>query len=198
MQNLSEALSSLLFFCGSSAGPASVQYQPAAAALYQAQSGSPPSVGLPRVSLAANQQAASVRSPLPLAPGVPQQQQVVTCLSAWCLQVCSSSGCLTWVLLVAAGHYSGPGGGAGSRTPQTGQLPVSFGGSQGPREAAECRQCRVAQVTLTPPSFSIHPPLPSIVIIRRHSPSSPTSINQIIYNQPLLLLLFPLQFVSVM
>ncbi|XP_075871297.1 serine/threonine-protein kinase SIK3 homolog isoform X1 [Nelusetta ayraudi] len=57
-------------------GPASVQYQPAAATLYQAQSGSPPSTGLPRVSLAANQQAASVRSPLPLAPGVPQQQQV--------------------------------------------------------------------------------------------------------------------------
>lgn len=77
---------SLLFFCGSTAGPASVQYQPAAATLYQAPSGSPPSTGLPRVSLAANQQAASVRSPLPLAPGVPQQQQVVRCLSAWCLQ----------------------------------------------------------------------------------------------------------------
>lgn len=53
---------------------------------------------------------------------------------------CFSSGGLTWALLVPAGHYSGPGGGAGSRTNQTGQLPVNFWGSQGPGEAAECRQ----------------------------------------------------------
>lgn len=73
---LMDSISSSTLFRGSSAGPAPVQYQPAAATLYQSQSGSPPSSGLPRVSLTANQQAASVRSPLPLGPGVSQQQQV--------------------------------------------------------------------------------------------------------------------------
>lgn len=63
-------------------------------------------------------------------------------------------------LSASAGHYSGPGGGAGSRTPQTGQLPVHPGGSPGSWEAAECRQRRVAQVTVAPPSLSnyLHPP----------------------------------------
>ncbi|XP_068173123.1 serine/threonine-protein kinase SIK3 homolog isoform X2 [Antennarius striatus] len=55
-------------------GPSSVQYAPPA--LYQAQSGSPPPSGLPRVSLPTNQQAASTRTPVSLSQGVPQQQQV--------------------------------------------------------------------------------------------------------------------------
>ncbi|XP_055081835.1 serine/threonine-protein kinase SIK3 homolog isoform X3 [Periophthalmus magnuspinnatus] len=55
-------------------GPSQVQY--GAPALYQGQSGSPPPTGLPRVSLSTNQQAASARPPVPLAQGVPQQQQV--------------------------------------------------------------------------------------------------------------------------
>ncbi|XP_041652377.1 serine/threonine-protein kinase SIK3 homolog isoform X2 [Cheilinus undulatus] len=57
-------------------GPAPVQYQHGTPALYQAQSGSPPPTGMPRVSLPTNQQAASARPAVPLAPGVPQQQQV--------------------------------------------------------------------------------------------------------------------------
>ncbi|XP_055022833.1 serine/threonine-protein kinase SIK3 homolog isoform X2 [Boleophthalmus pectinirostris] len=55
-------------------GPSQVQY--GAPALYQGQSGSPPPTGLPRVSLSPNQQAASARPAVPLAQGVPQQQQV--------------------------------------------------------------------------------------------------------------------------
>ncbi|XP_072310969.1 serine/threonine-protein kinase SIK3 homolog isoform X3 [Eucyclogobius newberryi] len=55
-------------------GPSQVQY--GAPALYQGQSGSPPPTGLPRSSLPANQQAASARPAVPLAQGVPQQQQV--------------------------------------------------------------------------------------------------------------------------
>uniref|UniRef100_A0A673A348 non-specific serine/threonine protein kinase n=1 Tax=Sphaeramia orbicularis TaxID=375764 RepID=A0A673A348_9TELE len=57
-------------------GPSSVQYQHGAPSLYQGQSGSPPPTGLPRVSLPTNQQAASARPTVPLAQGVPQQQQV--------------------------------------------------------------------------------------------------------------------------
>ncbi|KAM7399659.1 hypothetical protein PAMP_018909 [Pampus punctatissimus] len=57
-------------------GPSSVQYQHGAPSLYQGQSGSPPPTGLPRMSLPTNQQAASARPTVPLAPGVPQQQQV--------------------------------------------------------------------------------------------------------------------------
>uniref|UniRef100_A0A8C6THU8 non-specific serine/threonine protein kinase n=1 Tax=Neogobius melanostomus TaxID=47308 RepID=A0A8C6THU8_9GOBI len=55
-------------------GPSQVQY--GAPALYQGQSGSPPPTGLPRVSLPTNQQTASARPAVPLAQGVPQQQQV--------------------------------------------------------------------------------------------------------------------------
>ncbi|XP_053728887.1 serine/threonine-protein kinase SIK3 homolog isoform X1 [Synchiropus splendidus] len=57
-------------------GPAPVQYQHGAPALYQGQSGSPPPNSLPRVSLAPSQQATSVRPSVPLTQGVPQQQQV--------------------------------------------------------------------------------------------------------------------------
>ncbi|XP_030259370.1 serine/threonine-protein kinase SIK3 homolog isoform X1 [Sparus aurata] len=57
-------------------GPSSVQYQHGTPALYQGQSGSPPPTGLPRVSIPTNQQAASARPTVPLAQGVPQQQQV--------------------------------------------------------------------------------------------------------------------------
>uniref|UniRef100_A0A8C4DGJ5 non-specific serine/threonine protein kinase n=1 Tax=Dicentrarchus labrax TaxID=13489 RepID=A0A8C4DGJ5_DICLA len=57
-------------------GPSSVQYQHGTPALYQGQSGSPPPTGLARVSLPTNQQAASARPTVPLAQGVPQQQQV--------------------------------------------------------------------------------------------------------------------------
>lgn len=59
-------------------GPSPVQYQHGAPALYQGQSGSPPSTGLPRVALATNQQAPSARPTVPLAQGVPQPQQVTT------------------------------------------------------------------------------------------------------------------------
>lgn len=58
------------------AGPSSVQYQHGAPGLYQGQSGSPPPTGLPRVALPTNQQTASARPTVPLAQGVPQQQQV--------------------------------------------------------------------------------------------------------------------------
>ncbi|XP_031599931.2 serine/threonine-protein kinase SIK3 homolog isoform X2 [Oreochromis aureus] len=57
-------------------GQSSVQYQHGAPAMYQGQSGSPPPTGLPRVSLPTNPQAASARPTVPLAQGVPQQQQV--------------------------------------------------------------------------------------------------------------------------
>uniref|UniRef100_A0AAX7SR56 non-specific serine/threonine protein kinase n=1 Tax=Astatotilapia calliptera TaxID=8154 RepID=A0AAX7SR56_ASTCA len=57
-------------------GQSSVQYQHGAPAMYQGQSGSPPPTGLPRVSLQTNPQAASARPTVPLAQGVPQQQQV--------------------------------------------------------------------------------------------------------------------------
>uniref|UniRef100_A0A665TZQ8 non-specific serine/threonine protein kinase n=1 Tax=Echeneis naucrates TaxID=173247 RepID=A0A665TZQ8_ECHNA len=57
-------------------GPSQVQYQHGAPALYQGQSGSPPPTGLPRVTLPTNQQAPSARPTVPLAQGVPQQQQV--------------------------------------------------------------------------------------------------------------------------
>ena len=59
-----------------SAGPSSVQYQHATPVLYQAQSGSPPATGLPRVSLSASQQGPTGHATVPLAPGIPQQQQV--------------------------------------------------------------------------------------------------------------------------
>lgn len=51
-------------------------YQHGAPAMYQAQSGSPPPTALPRGSMPTNQQAASARPTVSLAPGVPQQQQV--------------------------------------------------------------------------------------------------------------------------
>ncbi|XP_060902083.1 serine/threonine-protein kinase SIK3 homolog isoform X3 [Labrus mixtus] len=57
-------------------GPSPVQYQHGTQALYQGQSGSPPPTSMARVSLPTSQQAASVRPTVPLAPGVPQQQQV--------------------------------------------------------------------------------------------------------------------------
>ncbi|XP_034403774.1 serine/threonine-protein kinase SIK3 homolog isoform X4 [Cyclopterus lumpus] len=57
-------------------GPSPVQYQHGAPALYQGQSGSPPPTALNRVPLPTNQQAASARPAVPLAQGVPQQQQV--------------------------------------------------------------------------------------------------------------------------
>ncbi|XP_019950666.1 serine/threonine-protein kinase SIK3 homolog isoform X1 [Paralichthys olivaceus] len=57
-------------------GPSQVQYQHGAPAMYQGQSGSPPPTGLPRVTLPTNQQAPSTRPTVPLAQGVPQQQQV--------------------------------------------------------------------------------------------------------------------------
>ncbi|XP_031716696.1 serine/threonine-protein kinase SIK3 homolog isoform X2 [Anarrhichthys ocellatus] len=57
-------------------GPSPVQYQHGAPALYQGQSGSPPPTALTRVPLPTNQQAASARPTVPLAQGVPQQQQV--------------------------------------------------------------------------------------------------------------------------
>ncbi|XP_071327598.1 serine/threonine-protein kinase SIK3 homolog isoform X2 [Trachinotus anak] len=57
-------------------GPSPVAYQHGAPALYQGQGGSPPPTGLPRVTLPTNQQAPSARSAVPLAQGVPQQQQV--------------------------------------------------------------------------------------------------------------------------
>ncbi|KAM4628061.1 serine/threonine-protein kinase SIK3 homolog isoform 3-T3 [Polymixia lowei] len=56
--------------------PSSVQYQHGAPSLYQGQSSSPPPTGLPRVTLPTNQQAGSARTGVPLAQGVPQQQQV--------------------------------------------------------------------------------------------------------------------------
>uniref|UniRef100_A0A3P9K968 non-specific serine/threonine protein kinase n=1 Tax=Oryzias latipes TaxID=8090 RepID=A0A3P9K968_ORYLA len=56
----------------------SVQYQHGPSAMYQGQSGSPPPTVMPRVSLSANPQAASARPAVPLAQGVPQQQQQVT------------------------------------------------------------------------------------------------------------------------
>lgn len=59
-------------------GPSSVQYQHGAPSLFQGQSGSPPPTGMPRMSLPTNQQAASARPTVPLAPGVPQQQQVTS------------------------------------------------------------------------------------------------------------------------
>uniref|UniRef100_A0A3Q3BGC5 non-specific serine/threonine protein kinase n=1 Tax=Kryptolebias marmoratus TaxID=37003 RepID=A0A3Q3BGC5_KRYMA len=62
-------------------GQPSVPYQHGAPAMYQAQSGSPPPTGLPRVSLPTNPQAASARPAVPLAPGVSQQQQVTTTAS---------------------------------------------------------------------------------------------------------------------
>ncbi|XP_010792173.1 LOW QUALITY PROTEIN: serine/threonine-protein kinase SIK3 homolog [Notothenia coriiceps] len=56
--------------------PSQVQYQHGSPAMYQAQSGSPPPTGMSRVSIPTNQQAASARPTVPLAQGVPQQQQV--------------------------------------------------------------------------------------------------------------------------
>ncbi|XP_070685000.1 serine/threonine-protein kinase SIK3 homolog isoform X2 [Pempheris klunzingeri] len=56
--------------------PSAVQYQHANPTLYQGQSGSPPPTGMARVSLPTNQQTTSARPPVPLAQGVPQQQQV--------------------------------------------------------------------------------------------------------------------------
>ncbi|XP_076000266.1 serine/threonine-protein kinase SIK3 homolog isoform X2 [Genypterus blacodes] len=53
-----------------------VQFQHGTPALYQGQNGSPPPTGLPRVPLPTNQQAGSARPGVPLAQGVPQQQQV--------------------------------------------------------------------------------------------------------------------------
>ncbi|XP_034556480.1 serine/threonine-protein kinase SIK3 homolog isoform X2 [Notolabrus celidotus] len=57
-------------------GPPPVQYQHGTPALYQGQSDSPPPTGMPHVSIPTNQQAAPARPAVPLAPGVPQQQQV--------------------------------------------------------------------------------------------------------------------------
>ncbi|XP_019748280.1 serine/threonine-protein kinase SIK3 homolog isoform X3 [Hippocampus comes] len=56
-------------------GPSSVPYQHGSPSLYQGQSGSPPPTGLPRVAIPASQQS-SVHPSVPLAQGVPQQQQV--------------------------------------------------------------------------------------------------------------------------
>lgn len=58
------------------AGPSSVQYQHGTPVLYQAQSGSPPAAGLPRVSLPTSQQGPAGHATVPLAQGIPQQQQV--------------------------------------------------------------------------------------------------------------------------
>ncbi|XP_049580887.1 serine/threonine-protein kinase SIK3 homolog isoform X4 [Syngnathus scovelli] len=57
-------------------GPSSVPYQHGSPSLYQGQSASPPPTGLPRVPVPANQQSPSVHPSVPLAQGVPQQQQV--------------------------------------------------------------------------------------------------------------------------
>ncbi|KAM9812317.1 serine/threonine-protein kinase SIK3 homolog isoform X3 [Syngnathus typhle] len=57
-------------------GPSSVPYQHGSPSLYQGQSASPPPAGLPRVPVPANQQSPSVHPSVPLAQGVPQQQQV--------------------------------------------------------------------------------------------------------------------------
>ncbi|XP_047449428.1 serine/threonine-protein kinase SIK3 homolog isoform X3 [Mugil cephalus] len=57
-------------------GQSSVQYQHGVPAMYQGQSGSPPPTGLSRVAMPTNPQAASARPAVPLAQGVPQQQQV--------------------------------------------------------------------------------------------------------------------------
>ncbi|XP_056905175.1 serine/threonine-protein kinase SIK3 homolog isoform X4 [Takifugu flavidus] len=58
------------------AGPSSVQYQHGTPVLYQAQSGSPPATGLPRVSLSTSQQGPTGHTAVPLAQGIPQPQQV--------------------------------------------------------------------------------------------------------------------------
>ncbi|XP_028321250.1 serine/threonine-protein kinase SIK3 homolog isoform X2 [Gouania willdenowi] len=57
-------------------GQSSVSYQHAAPSMFQGQSGSPPPTSLPRVGLPTNPQATSARPTVPLAQGVPQQQQV--------------------------------------------------------------------------------------------------------------------------
>lgn len=61
------------------AGPSTVQYQHGAPVLYQAQSGSPPAAGLPRGSLSSGQQGPAGHTTVPLAQGIPQQQQVASC-----------------------------------------------------------------------------------------------------------------------
>lgn len=61
------------------AGPSSVQYQHGTPVLYQGQSGSPPAAGLPRVSLSTSQQGPAGHTTVPLAQGIPQQQQVACC-----------------------------------------------------------------------------------------------------------------------
>lgn len=66
-----------------SAGPSSVQYQHGTPVLYQAQSGSPPATGLPRVSLATSQQGPNGHTAVPLAQGIPQPQQVTCYCCCW-------------------------------------------------------------------------------------------------------------------
>ncbi|XP_034023797.1 serine/threonine-protein kinase SIK3 homolog isoform X2 [Thalassophryne amazonica] len=57
-------------------GPSSVQYRHGAPSLFQGQTVSPPQTGLPRVSLPTSQQAGSPCPTVPIAQGVPSQQQV--------------------------------------------------------------------------------------------------------------------------
>lgn len=66
---------------------------------------------------------------------------------------------VVWFFTVCTGYHSGSGGGAWWRGTKTGQLFVHPRWAQSPREAAECRQCRVSQVTA---SSLIFPTLVSI------------------------------------
>ena len=136
-----------------------MQYQHGA--MYQGQSGSPPPTGMPRVSLPANPQTASARPTVPLAQGVPQQQQVKNGYFYLCrrldwkwnpnmfwrfVEILSCVDC--------AGDHSGAGSGAGRWRTETGQLFVHARGTQSPREAAQRRQRWDAQVT--PPALTRH------------------------------------------
>lgn len=71
------------------AGPSSVQYQHGTPVHYQAQSGSTPATGLPRVSLSNSQQGPTGHTTVPLAPGIPQQQQVMCCRTRVPVLICS-------------------------------------------------------------------------------------------------------------
>lgn len=139
-----------IYLCVLLAGPSSVQYQHGTPVLYQAQSGSPPATGMPRVSLSATQQGPTGHSPVPLAPGIPQQQQVMS--PSHISHSFLLHGLVIWIRSICAGDYSGSGGGARGWDTKAGQLFVHPRGSQGPWEAAERWQCRVSQVT---------PPIPS-------------------------------------
>lgn len=66
---------------------------------------------------------------------------------------------LTNTILCCAGDHSGAGGGAGRWGTEAEQLSVHARRTQSPREAAQRRQRRVAQVTLA--SCHHNPPPPS-------------------------------------